>query len=148
MDAIIDEILYLYFKGYYINDILNSIKINQCKEEKMQSKKIEKKKAKVIKESYIEFGPPKTKPPKSFTKLDIEEHEALVFNKALKGKLNLTPGSMYKVFTTKRKKSTICFIGEFKEQNERHIRLKHKLGYSETFLKSDLISGEYLIKEA
>ena len=150
MNAIIDEVLYLYSLGYQLKDILQSIKNNKNIESENVNTKINCKKERDIKveEQYIDLGVEKSPYPESYTKLAIEEHQAVQFNQVLRKRIDLTPGLIYKIFTTKRKKIVICFIGEFKGQTSTHIRLQHRHGYSETFLKSDLISGEYLIKEA
>lgn len=148
MNNIVDEVLYLYFEGYYLNEILNGIKDNQKK--RMKAKKIatKHKPAPITQNQCIDLGIVKSKYPKSFTKLDIKEHEAIQFNKVLSENLDLVPGVKYKILEPKGKGLKICFIGEFKEQGAKYIRLIHKHGYSETFLKSDLLSGEYLIREA
>ncbi len=148
MNSIIDEILYLYFQGFYFNDILNAIKNNQKQQNKTGNGKARNKKSPITKDQCIDLSIPKAKYPQSFTKLDVKEYEAIQFNKALSEELDLVPGVAYQIFEPKGKKLKICFIGTFKEESSRYIRLEHKHGYSETFLKSDLISGEYLIREA
>lgn len=148
MDSIIDEILYLYFQGFYLNDILNAIKNNQEQQKKTGNGKAKNKNSPITKDQCIDLSIPSTKYPQPFTKLDIKEHEAIQFNKALAGRLDLVPGATYQIIEPKGKKLKVCFIGTFKEESSRYVRLEHKHGYSETFLKSDLISGEYLIREA
>lgn len=146
MNSIIDEILYLYFQGFYFNDILNAIKNNQKQQNKTGNGKARNKKSPITKDQCIDLSMPGTKYPQSFTKLDVKEYEAIQFNKALAGRLDLVPGTTYQIIEPKGKKLKVCFIGKFKEESSRYVRLEHKHGYSETFLKSDLISGEYLIR--
>lgn len=65
-------------------------------------------------------------------------------------KVNLKLGQVYKVQIAKneqRKNYIEHFEGIMVQDNKNTVVLKHKMGYCETFLKSDLLIGEYKFEE-
>lgn len=151
MKATIDEVVELYFEGHRVNEIMAAMKENkEVKQKKTTKSHIKKQKKPIIKEQYIDFSIPKQDYPEALKKLDIKEREAIEFNRALKAKGKLTIGKVYEVLIPKHGngKKDLSFKGVLKEENSRLIRLEHERGYSGNYLKSDLITGYYLIKEA
>lgn len=65
-------------------------------------------------------------------------------------KINLKLGQVYKVQIAKneqRKNYVNHFEGVMVQDNKNTVVLRHKRGYCETFLKTDLLIGEYKIAE-
>lgn len=141
----IDEILDLYFQGYYLRDILSVIP--GTKENKEEIKKTYRKKKKIVTPKKVVN---KDKYSTTLSILDIKENEAIRFNKAIKSNTNLVAGRIYNILvpTNGNRKTEKYFEGELVEEMNRFIILKHKFGYCETFLKVDIVSGLYQIREA
>lgn len=141
----IDEILDLYFQGYYLKDILSVIP--GTKENKEEAKKTYRQKKKVITPKKVVN---KDKYSTTLSSLDIKENEAIRFNKAIKSNTNLVAGRTYNILvpTNGNRKAEKYFEGELVEEMNRFIILKHKFGYCETFLKVDIVAGLYQIREA
>jgi hypothetical protein len=88
-----------------------------------------------------------------------DEKEEEIFNRLVNEKVvagvyikdvKLNVGQAYKVQIAVNKQKGLYvdhFQGVMVQDNKNNIVLKHKRGYCETFLKADLLIGEYKIKE-
>ena len=88
-----------------------------------------------------------------------DKREEEIFNKIVNEKVvagvyikdvKLNVGQAYKVkrkSNEQKNKYVDHFKGIMVQDNKNNIVLKHKMGYCETFLKADLLIGEYKIKE-
>ncbi|OZV10763.1 hypothetical protein CIW83_18250 [Tissierella sp. P1] len=83
------------------------------------------------------------------------EQEAFerVMNEKVEGldisKVKLVKDKQYKIYLRRNYKKVydLCFEGTMIRDYKTHILFKHKLGYSESFLKADFLTGEYKVKE-
>lgn len=64
-------------------------------------------------------------------------------------KIKLKLGKKYEIYLRRNAKKNydLYFEGTMIKDYKTHILFKHKLGYSESFLKADFLTGEYKAKE-
>lgn len=110
------------------------------------------------KERYVKVGAEIKNPVQALDEKDKKDEEAFdrLMNapkdKGIGDKIQtvkLKEGKQYKAVKKRDDRDKIghSFTGVMESETELHITLRHKFGYCGTFLKADILTGEYKIKE-